>query len=334
MRQGTWWKWPAIGMICLWMPGAGVDARGAVVVVPEPADETAAAEGDLILRGSWGTEPGQFGKRDEASRPGPMDFAWVHEMLYVLDPVNARVQVFDPAGGSVRVIAIDTHTADFLHVADDGAVTVLDAFVRREFRIFRADGSLRLTARVPDTISLPSAIAADGDRVWIEERHDRVFELDASEAQTGQAAPVVRSLPGRPITGSRFAHARKLADGSIELRIGAESLDQKRHTLRFPGRIEAVTALEMDGADRTYVAVRRVNRAADGPAKADLLVARLGPDGQPDGVQALPDAYVTDHYRKLCVTASGELIQMQTTEKEVRFIRWTLAEPQAERSRP
>lgn len=334
MRRWTRWRGLAAGVVCLCMPAWSKGAPAPAVDVPEPAGVTAAAAGELILRGAWGTALGEFGKRDEASRPGPMDFAQIDGTLYVLDPVNARVQVFDLASGAVRSIEIDTHTADFLHVAGDATVTVLDAFVRREFRIFDADGGLRCHARVPDTISLPSAVAADGNRVWIEERHDRVFELDASEAQSGQAAPVVRNVPGRPTTGGRFVHARKLADGRVDLRIGAEDGRPNRLTLRFPGRVEAVTALETDGADRTYIAVRRASRAAEGSATSDLLVTRLGPGGRPNGVLALPDAYVTDHYRKIFVTASGELIQMQTTEEEVRFVRWTFPEPQAERSRP
>lgn len=334
MRQWTRWRGLAAGAVCLWLPAWSAGAPAVTVDVPEPAGETLPTTDELILRGGWGPGLGEFGKRDEASRPGPMDFALVDGTLYVLDPVNARVQVFDLASGSVRAMEINTHTADFLHVARDGTVTVLDAFVRREFRVFAADGSLRRTARVPDTISLPSAVAADGDRVWIEERHDRVFELDASEARPGQAAPVVRNVPGRPIAGDRFVHARKLADGSVDLRIGAEGSGQNRRTLRFPGRIEAVTALETDGADRTYIAVRRAGRAAEGSARSDLLVTRLRPDGYPDGTRVLPDAYVTDHYRKIFVTPSGELIQMQTTEEDVRFVRWTFPESQGERSRP
>jgi hypothetical protein len=259
-----------------------------------------------------------------------MDFALVGETLYVLDPVNARVQVFDLPDGQAREISIGTHTADFLHVGADRTVTVLDAFVRREFRVFESDGGLRYTAKVPDTISLPSAIAVDGHQVWIEERHDRVFELDASKAGPGRPAAVVRNVPGRPVAGDRFVHARKRADGAVDLRVGSEADRQGRTTLRFPGRVAAVVALETDDAGRTYVAVRRGN----GPAPSDLLVTRLDPDGQVEGTQVLPDAYVTDHYRKIFVTASGEVIQMQTTPQTVRFVRWTLATPAAERSRP
>jgi len=334
MRQWTRWRRLAAGVVCLGMPAWSAGAPATAVDVPEPTGETEPTSGEVILRGGWGAGLGEFGKRDEASRPGPMDFALVNGTLYVLDPVNARVQVFDLASGSARGIEINTHTADFLHVAPDGTVTVLDAFVRREFRVFEANGALRYQARVPDTISLPSAVAADGHRVWIEERHDRVFELDASGVRSGQAASVVRNVPGRPIAGSRFVHARKLADGAVQLRVGTEADEQGLYALRFPGRVAAVTALETDGDGRTYVAVRRADRLAEGTVESDLLVTRLGSDGRPDGVRVLPDAYVTDHYRKIFVTASGELIQMQTTEEGVQFVRWTFAELEGERSRP
>lgn len=42
------------------------------------------------------------------------------------------------------------------------------------------------------------------------------------------------------------------------------------------------------------------------------------------GTIRMPNAYVTDHYRKLLVSHEGEIIQMQTAEDGVRFVRWTL----------
>ena len=139
-----------------------------------PPISAANATSQVIVRGDWGSSGGQFGKVDEAARPGPTDFAVMGDALYVLDPVNARVQIFGLGGEFRSVIAIGTKTADFLCVDDAGRVTVLDAFVKREFKTFTPRGRLLTQAQLPNEIGLCSAIWSDGARIWIEERHNRV----------------------------------------------------------------------------------------------------------------------------------------------------------------
>ena len=68
----------------------------------------------------------------------------------------------------------------------------------------------------------------------------------------------------------------------------------------------------------------------DDPWKTDIVLTWLDPDGAIAGSICLPNTYVTDHYRKLFVTRCGAIIQMQTTDDGVRFIRWQ-PPPQAER---
>jgi hypothetical protein len=58
----------------------------------------------------------------------------------------------------------------------------------------------------------------------------------------------------------------------------------------------------------------------------DIVVVAITSAGEIAGAIRLPNAYVTDHYRKLLVTPAGDVLQMQTFEDEVRFIRWTLRE--------
>ena len=167
---------------------------------------------------------------------------------------------------------------------------------------------------------------AEGGRVWIEERHNRVFELDVARARTREAAAIIESLPGRPARPGGFVHARKLADGAVILRVNTAVAGEQRCSLRFPDTVASVVALETDGDGRTYVAVRRENSAPPGGARSDLVVTRLRSCGPPAESLVLPDAYVTDHYRKVFVTVSGEVIQLQTTEAGVRFVRWAFEE--------
>ena len=111
------------------------------------------------------------------------------------------------------------------------------------------------------------------------------------------------------------------------------SKDRHIHAMRS-GAVASVAALEADAAGNAYLAVRCPRKAADGRETADIVVARIGADGQSVGSLALPDLYATDHYRKLLVTPAGEVIQMQTTEEGVRFVRYRFGSDGGERSVP
>ncbi len=294
-------------------------ALGDVLQV-SPTDACAApGQMTVLLQGSWGSGPGEFGKVDEASRPGPMDFAVREDSLYVLDPVNARVQLFDLDGDFLREIPIGTRTADFVCVDSAGNVTVLDAFVKREIKTFSPHGELLSQARLPASIGLCSAIFTEGGRMWVEERHNRVYELGVAGDQPGAPAALVGTLPGRRLKGSPgTVHARKAGTRDVVVR-GATPT-----RLRFARPIASIVALESDDAGRVYVAAA-CRSAPDGdPWKTDIVLAALDPDGRIAGAIRMPNAYVTDHYRKLLVSRAGEIIQMQTADDGVRFVRWTL----------
>ncbi|MHC4094021.1 MAG: hypothetical protein ACYSVY_27735, partial [Planctomycetota bacterium] len=85
-----------------------------------------------------------------------------------------------------------------------------------------------------------------------------------------------------------------------------------------------IVALEADDNGRVYLAAACVADASDDQWETDLVLVAIEPDGGIAGTIRMPNAYVTDHYRKLGVARAGEIIQMQTTEREVRFVRWTL----------
>ena len=45
-------------------------------------------------------------------------------------------------------------------------------------------------------------------------------------------------------------------------------------------------------------------------------------DGEIVKTVRMPNSYITDHYRKVFVTAAGDIYQMQTDSAGVRFISW------------
>ncbi|MBU0639153.1 MAG: hypothetical protein KKB50_09840 [Planctomycetes bacterium] len=325
-------------LVCLASLGAAAPFTGAdadVLLVPETAEQRESTLSAVLVRGLWGAELGAFGKVDEASRPGPMDFAYCDRTLYVLDPVNARVQLFNLQENRRSQIDIGTRTADFLCVDQAGDVTVLDAFVQRQIKAFSKSGELLVQARIPASIGLPSAIFTDGQRLWLEERHNRVYELGLSAARPAAVARVAQSLRGRPLgLGRGTVHVRKDGTDQVALRTAAADAEATPVVVRFPRPVAAIVGLESDASGTVYVVAACVLDAAREQWQTNLVVAAVSPHGRLAGTWCLPDQYVTDHYRKVCVTRGGYIIQMQTDEQEVRFVRWTLPTHVGERSAP
>ena len=300
-------------------------APGEVLRVPLAVERAGMVLAEVIVRGAWGSDAGQFGKVDDASRPGPMDFAVTNDTLYVLDPVNARVQVFDLDGNFRQEVPIGTRTADFMCVDDEGNIVVLDAFVRREFKTFSVSGQLLAHARLPASIGLASAIFADAGSVWIEERHNRVYEVSVARDKSGAPATVVGTRMGRPLgRGGSAVRAEKDGTHNVVIQADAAGIAGERITLQFPRRVSSIVALESDDSGQVYLAAACPRGSGGDQWKSEIVLAVIAPDGGIAGSLCMPDAYVTDHYRKLFVTRSGGVIQMQTTEDGVCFVRWAL----------
>ena len=89
--------------------------------------------GEVLLRGGWGAKPGMFGRRDQASRPGPMALAVDSSgRVSILDQVNRRVARYGPRG---RLLALTPLTGE-------GAATA-------EYLLAGNNGDLRVLALVP-----------------------------------------------------------------------------------------------------------------------------------------------------------------------------------------
>lgn len=312
----------------LWTPlPFARSASGQVVEIPDTTETrlSPAMEGQTLLRAPWGSAPGEFGKTDEASRPGPMDFAVIGDDLYVLDTVNARVQVFGLEGRFKTAMPIGTKTADFLCVEPDGNVAVLDAFRQRQLKMFSPSGEFRSSMKLPEAIGLPSAVFTDGRRTWVEERHNRVFELSAVDDQQETAARVVGVLPGRPVLARRGTlHAIRKEERDVLVRVAAANKSEETVTVRFPHRLVSIVTLEANGSDKLCVAAVCESQTAEGQSQRRIVAASITMPAGITGVTSMPDAYITDHYRKLWLLESGDLVQMQTTKEGVRFVRWTL----------
>jgi hypothetical protein len=180
-------------------------------------------------------------------------------------------------------------------------------------------------ARVPASIRLPSAVFAEGERIWIEERHNRVYELRVDRDDPGASARIAGALPGRRLgRDDSVVRARKTGMNEVVMRLGDPEQSGKDLTLQFPRPVSSIVGLDADDSGRLYLAVACLRAPATDQWSTDILLVVITPDGRVASTLRMPNAYVTDHYRKLCISRIGTVVQMQTTEDEVRFVRWTL----------
>jgi DNA-binding beta-propeller fold protein YncE len=152
------------------------------------------AAGNLISTiGERGIEPGQFNF--------PTNLAIDREgKLYVVDTMNFRVQILDPAGNPLKAIGrVGDSPGSFsrpkgIAVDSDGHIYVVDAAFNN-FQIFDSEGALLLfvgnSGREPGQFSMPAGAYIDAqDRLYVVDQFNsrvQVFQYLAKPVE--QAAP-------------------------------------------------------------------------------------------------------------------------------------------------
>ena len=127
-------------------------------------------------------------------------------------------------------------------------------------------------------------------------------------------------------------HARKLGAHEVIITRTNGSDPPTASRLRFPRPVRSIVALESGPQDAAYLAAACLRHPpTKGLLPADIVVTALAPDGGLLGVLTIPDQYATDHYRKILITPEGDVLQMQTSESGVRFIRWPMPPTATER---
>jgi hypothetical protein len=159
---------------------SALDQPQLVSFIIEQAPDLSLGQGQLVIQGSWGSGKGEFGKRDKASRPGPMSVTVAEDQtIYILDQVNKRVARFDSSGQLMSYIPIDSEATEDIAVAGD-RVWALEYESGDEpgFRVTRyGKGGPEQQFRLDRSVQLVTGISlsgpADAPDVWIEQRSCR-----------------------------------------------------------------------------------------------------------------------------------------------------------------
>jgi hypothetical protein len=283
-------------------------------------------EGDelsrLVVRAPWGTAPGAFVMEDHGARPGPSAIVAMHDRLYVLDRVAARVQVFGLDGALLQTLPVGSRTVDMLAVDGNGVVLVLDAFVGREVRVLRSGKTPQVVPLPKHGRALPSGVFADRGRFWIEWQHGAASAVPCA----GLLEPWTRDL-----TPSEVAHGRPTAKGWVRaartkigavLEIGKDDSPWANPVVVPDSRgVQEIVALDSDAQGRVMIAWV----AEDDPERR-LSVALLSAEGELMSRLDVPDGSITDLYQRLSLAPDGRLFQLRTGKEGVEIREWAWPE--------
>ena len=293
-----------------------------------PIEPGAAATSQVLVEGPWGTEPGAFGMVDEASRPGPMDFA-------VTDDATLRPRPRQRPRAGLRPrrppATRNPHRHPHGRLPDRRQPGPRHRPRRlRQTRI--QDLRQRRHATQPTTVYRNRSACRRPSSRTVSESGSRNVTTACTNSASIPTTPEHRpksydTLAGRPtIRGSQTVHAHLDAQRAVVIRAGESERSSRTFSCSFEQPVISIAAHETDATGRVYVATRC--RPADpdtGPS--ELILTVINPGGTLAASFELPNQYFTDHYRKVFVTETGEIVQMQTTAQGARFVRWTLPTP-------
>jgi hypothetical protein len=316
-----------------WRTAAISGESGPARVVLHHDADLPLATGQVVVRGTWGSGAEQFGKRDEASRPGPTSLAVGSTgILHVLDPVNRRIARFDIHGRALASVPIETEAAEDLALTD-GAIWVL-AYVPGEgagYRLYQhsEDGTRIGEVELARSIDLVTGLFATGDPaapdLWVERDHRdqlqvvaRGVGLPPAEQRGGALGRTDRSKPGQ-----RFIVARSAPH--------LASLSQA-HPGRFTSTLlEVETHLPLLAVDDWYVSDSQMMLSlvmgVEGTTPNEpwrefqrfVVIQRSGETAR--SIELAPDR-LTDVFRALAVGSDGAIYQLHTTEEGITVLRW------------
>ncbi len=227
----------------------------------------------VVLRTSWGSGPGQLGRKQaaESSPEGPASFLVDGDgRVFVLDQVNLRIQVYDQ-GRLKQSIPLPADTFEDLALMTDGSVAVLDRLSRRTVRVTNASGQLvsevNLVGPGVGQGGAVTGLFARDDGLWVEVAHGRLVRItDAS----GHADPQ------RPWVAGRFtAGGSKVLSAALDGRYAAEIVTRPavagkvpaQHLARvaFDLRLAHLTALETDATGNVYLGALMMRHRQSAP---------------------------------------------------------------------
>ncbi|HXU72357.1 MAG TPA: hypothetical protein VN947_23705 [Polyangia bacterium] len=311
---------------------AAAPAAASASAVAASSSPSRAASGSVVIKGTYGSGDGQFGRRreQESNPEAPMAVAAGRDgQLAVVDQVNRRILRYKD-GKLVGTIPMGGDTVQDIAFGKDGKLLVLDRLVDGNVQVYGADGKLAnevaLAGKGVTEGGSITGVFADDDGIYVENDHDSVVRIaDAS----GQSDPNRPTLVGRPSRDGRSLLAAEIADAGNGL-VNVTSIDRSsgqpawKQQLALGSAILHIITLDSDANGMVYLAVD-VGREVPGAGVTDekILISRLGSGGAPRGVLAIPPLPTADEqFRPITVADDGTVYVMSAGDDSLAVTRY------------
>lgn len=217
-----------------------------------------------LLRRGWGSGPDQLGRREEASRPGPMSLAVDGKgQIHLLDQVNRRLLRFDADGRQLGALPLEGETAEDLVPAGDRTfVLYYEPGSSPGYRVVAHGqaGEVLQRQRLHRSIQLATGLfalgAADAPDLYVERAHFDQVQV----ASQGRLLPEERQTRvelGRAARGGgpRLLVGRVGERGALVRRVLAGRYTAPLLELELPARVAAVEDWLLDEQGRVLLSI-------------------------------------------------------------------------------
>jgi len=286
---------------------------------------------NVLVRGSPGTAPGQFGLQGNPSREdedalGPPSFAvGASGALLVLDVLNGRVQRFDARGRYQSSFPVGRPGADpvfesDIATADDGAIFVVAEGESPTLTQYDPSGRVLLSGALPPSFKgIDQILAGKGRPTFL------MLNGQSVRAELGWGGIRAEGpKPGLP-AGDVYVQVERAGRWSTLVRFAAAD-GRVRRTVNLRSAIPIARA-RLIGVNRrgdVVLALDRHDAADDEGTRAEVLLLSLTPQGQIAGSVVVPPGDRRWLFREFALAPDGAVIQMQSDLAEVRLVRWPL----------
>ena len=291
----------------------------------------ATIQGQVLVRGSPGTGPGQFGlqgnpTREDEDALGPPSFAvGPAGGLLVLDVLNGRIQRFDPRGRHLGAFPIGRPGAEpvfesDLAVAEDGAIFLVTESDNPTLTQFDPSGKVLLSGALPPSFKGVDQILSVRGRPTFLMLNGQSVRAELGWGGIRAEGP----RPGLP-AGDLFVQVERVGRWSALVHFtGADGLVRRTVNLRSAVPIARVRLVGVNRRGDVILAVDRQDNDDGEATRAEILLLSLTPQGKIAGTVVAPPGDRRWLFREFALAPDGSVIQMQSDLAEVRLVRWPL----------
>ena len=288
-------------------------------------------QGQVLVRGSPGSGPGQFGlqgnpARDDEDALGPPTFAvGPSGGLLVLDVLNGRVQRFDPRGRHLGSFPVSRPGAEpvfesDMAVAEDGAIFVLTESDSPTLTQYDPSGKVLLSGALPSSFKGVNQLLSVRGRPTFLMLNGQSVRAELGWGGIRAEGP----RPGLP-AGDVYVEVERVGRWSALVRFtAADGRVRRTVNLRSAIPIARVRLVGVNRRGDVVLALDRQDGADDEATRAEILLVSLTPQGQIAGSVVVPPGDRRWLFREFALAPDGAVVQMQSDLAEVRLVRWPL----------